>query len=50
MKYKPEGTVDKNPAGMALAGRVGKSMDAGCIPCHKGAMDDDYVFMNDSEM
>lgn len=49
-KYSPDGTIDKNPAGMALAGRVGKGMDQGCIPCHKGAMNDDYVFMNDGEM
>lgn len=47
VKYQPDGTVDKNPKGMALAGRVAKGMDAGCIACHANAMDDDYLFVND---
>ena len=50
VKYKADGSIDKNPKGMALAGRVAKGMDAGCIACHKGAKDDDYVFVNDGEM
>ena len=49
-KYKTDGTLDKNPMGVALAGRVGKGADKGCIPCHKGAMGNDYVFMNDGTM
>lgn len=49
-KYKADGAVDKNPKGMALAGRVAKGMDTGCIACHKGAKDNDYVFVNDGEM
>jgi hypothetical protein len=47
VKYAPDGTVMKNPAGKALAGLVGKGGDKGCIPCHASAKGDDYVFMND---
>jgi len=39
-KYLPDGTLDQNPAGLPLAGRVAKGMDAGCIACHTGAGDD----------
>ena len=39
VKYLPDGTLDRNPAGMRLAGRVGKGADAGCIACHQGAGD-----------
>jgi hypothetical protein len=46
-KYKPDGSLDKNPKGMALAGRVAKGMDTGCIACHKGASGGDYLFTND---
>lgn len=49
-KFKADGTIDRNPKDMALAGRVAKGMDTGCIACHKGAMDSDYVFTNDNEM
>jgi len=45
-KYLPDGSLDKNPKGMSLAGRVAKGADAGCIACHSGA--DDYVFTSDS--
>ena len=34
-KYTPSGVIDKNPKGLALAGRVGKGGSAGCIACHK---------------
>lgn len=37
VKYLPDGSLDKNPTGMRLAGRVGKGADAGCIACHAGA-------------
>ncbi|MFQ6043105.1 MAG: cytochrome P460 family protein [Candidatus Poribacteria bacterium] len=47
VKYKADGAIDKNPKGMALAGRVGKGMDEGCIPCHSKAKDNDYLFTND---
>jgi hypothetical protein len=46
VKYLPDGTLDKNPEGMRLAGKVGKGMNAGCIACHSGA-GDDMVFTTD---
>ena len=47
VKYSADGTVDKNPKGMALAGRVAKGMETGCIACHMKAKDKDYLFTND---
>ena len=49
VKYKADGTIDKNPKGMALAGRVAKGMDAGCIACHANAKDNDHFFANDKK-
>ncbi len=46
-KYLPNGALDKNPAGMQLAGRVAKGKAAGCIACHKAAPGGDLVFNND---
>ncbi len=46
-KYMPDGSLDKNPKGMMLAGRVAKGMDKGCIACHSGAGGGDYLFIND---
>lgn len=46
-KYLPDGTLDKNPAGMQLAGRVAKGADEGCIACHSAAPGEDYLFVND---
>lgn len=46
VKYLPDGTLDKNPAGLQLAGRVAKGADQGCIACHSGA-GEDYVFTSD---
>lgn len=46
VKYLPDGTLDKNPKGVGLAGRVAKGADTGCIACHSG--DDDYIFTTDS--
>lgn len=43
-KYLPDGSLDKNPKGMQLAGRVAKGADAGCIACHTAADGDDYLF------
>ncbi|MCX2725718.1 hypothetical protein [Roseibium salinum] len=40
-KYLPDGTLDTNPNGMQLAGRVAKGMDAGCIACHSARGGDD---------
>ena len=45
-KYLPDGSLDKNPKGMALAGMVGKDADAGCIACH--VAEDDFVFTTDA--
>ncbi len=44
VKYLPDGSLDKNPAGVALAGKVAKGMDVGCIACHAVAPGDDYLF------
>jgi hypothetical protein len=46
VKYLPDGTLDRSPNGMALAGQVAKGMDQGCIACHRGA-GDDMVFTSD---
>ncbi|KUF09423.1 cytochrome P460 family protein [Pseudoponticoccus marisrubri] len=46
-KYLPDGTLDRNPKDMALAGLVGKNADAGCIACHAGAAPD-YLFTTDA--
>ena len=48
VKYDPDGSIGKNDQGMALAGRVAKGMDMGCIACHKAASDNDYIFINDA--
>lgn len=48
VKYLPDGTLDKNPKGMQLAGRVAKGAEQGCIACHSGV--DDYVFTADHIM
>lgn len=50
VKYLPDGTLDKNPAGVELAGRVGKDADAGCIACHAGAPGADYLFTTDAAL
>ncbi|MCZ6603988.1 MAG: hypothetical protein O7A03_02455 [Alphaproteobacteria bacterium] len=44
-KYATDGAVMTNPAGIALAGRVAKGADAGCIACHAGAPGGDFVFL-----
>lgn len=44
VKYLPDGSLDKNPKGMELAGRVAKGADVGCLACHAGADGDDYLF------
>lgn len=48
VKYLPDGSLDKNPKGMALAGKVAKGADAGCIACHSG--DPDYLFTTDASV
>jgi hypothetical protein len=41
VKYNPDGSIDKSPQGMKLAGRVAKGMDEGCIACHRKIGGDD---------
>ncbi|MFQ5437966.1 MAG: cytochrome P460 family protein [Paracoccaceae bacterium] len=48
VKFLPDGSVDKNPKGMPLAGKVAKGMEVGCIACHANADGDDYVFTTDA--
>ena len=48
VKYNLDGSIDKSDQGMAMAGRVAKGMNMGCIACHKGAEGKDYLFANDS--
>lgn len=47
-KYLPDGSMDRNEAGMPLAGRVAKGADQGCIACHSTAGGGDYLFTTDS--
>ncbi|TMM54350.1 cytochrome P460 family protein [Sulfitobacter sabulilitoris] len=49
-KYLADGTLDQNPAGMALAGLVGKGAEAGCIACHQDAGGGDYLFTTDADL
>ncbi len=48
VKFLPDGSLDKNPKGMRLAGKVAKGMPKGCIACHSGAGGDDYLFTTDA--
>ena len=45
-KYMPDGSLDKGPNDMPLAGRVAKGMDMGCIACHSKAEGGDYLFLD----
>jgi hypothetical protein len=47
IKYDKDGSISKNEKGVALAGRVAKGMDSGCIACHASAKGNDYFFSND---
>lgn len=46
-KYLPDGSLDKNPAGMMLAGKIAKGKPAGCIACHTAAPGGDMMFLHD---
>ena len=46
-KYKPDGSLDTNPAGMMLAGKVAKGKPEGCIACHTAAPGGDMMFLHD---
>ena len=43
-KYNPDGTLQKNPKDMMLAGRVAKGAPTGCIACHKAAPGGDFIY------
>lgn len=47
-KYLPDGSLDRNRNGVALAGRVAKGAEAGCIACHAGADGNDYLYTTDA--
>lgn len=47
VKYLPDGSLDRNPDGTPLAGRVAKGADQGCIACHSAAPGDDYLYTTD---
>ncbi len=46
-KYNPDGSLQTNPQGQPLAGRVAKGAEEGCIACHQTAEGGDYVFNHD---
>ena len=46
-KYSSDGSLQTNPKGVKLAGRIGKDPQGACIACHKSAPGDDYVFLSD---
>jgi len=50
VKFNADGTLAKNDKGMMLAGRVAKGMPKGCIACHSGAGEDDFLFFNDGKV
>lgn len=47
VKYKADGSVDLNPRGVPLAGRVAKNPEDACLGCHVFAPGEDYVFLHD---
>ncbi len=47
VKYKADGSLDTNPKGLKLAGRIAKGMPQGCIACHKAAPGGDMVYNHD---
>jgi len=47
VKYLADGSLDVNANGVALAGRVAKGAETGCIACHTSAGRGDYLFTND---
>ncbi|MDH3671592.1 MAG: cytochrome P460 family protein [Gammaproteobacteria bacterium] len=49
VKYRPDGSLDKNPAGMMLAGKVAKGKPKGCIACHTAAPGGDFVFNSNAD-
>ncbi len=47
VKYKADGSLDTNPAGMMLAGKVAKGKPKGCIACHTAAPGGDMMSLHD---
>lgn len=47
VKFTPDGSIEMNPKGIAMAGRVAKGTERGCIHCHAKAKGDDLFFSND---
>ncbi len=47
VKYNPDGSLQTNPKGMTLAGRIAKGAEKGCIACHGMAPGDDYLYSHD---
>ncbi len=48
VKFLPDGSLDKNPKGMRLAGKVAKGNDKGCIACHTLADGGDFVYTSNA--
>jgi len=48
VKFLPDGSLDKNPKGMSLAGKIAKGKDAGCIACHTLADGGDFVYTSNA--
>jgi hypothetical protein len=46
VKFLPDGSLDKMPDGMPMAGQIAKGMEEGCIACHQGG-GEDLVFTSD---
>lgn len=46
-KYNSDGSLQKNPKDMKLAGRVAKGAPTGCISCHKAAPGGDFIYNHD---
>lgn len=44
-KFKADGSLDTNPKGMMLAGKVAKGKPKGCIACHSAAPGGDFMFL-----
>lgn len=43
-QFAPNGQLQTNPQGRALAGRVAKGKSVSCIACHQGAPNRDYTY------
>jgi len=46
-KFKADGSLDVNPKGMKLAGKVAKGKPKGCIACHTAAPGGDMMYLRD---